>query len=100
MENPYQAPCESPQAAGNRDASGHGNTTRWKLARQFAGWGLLALGVAGLILPILPGWFFLAWGAVILAPDVPLFSRLLDRVAHRVPQLRAAIEKARGKPEN
>lgn len=73
---------------------------RWRLGRQFAGWGLVMLGVVGLALPILPGWVFLAWGAVILAPDVPFIARLLDRLAHRVPALRAAIEKVRGMPES
>ncbi|HVA47444.1 MAG TPA: hypothetical protein VNH11_13830 [Pirellulales bacterium] len=73
---------------------------RWRLGRQFAGWGLMLLGVAGLQLPVLPGWLFLAWGAITLAPDVPFFARLLDRIAYRVPSLRAAIERVRGMPEN
>lgn len=59
----------------------------------------MALGIAGLILPVLPGWIFLAWGALTLAPDVPFIGRLLDRLAARVPALRSAIEKARGMPE-
>lgn len=58
------------------------------------------LGVAGLVLPVLPGWIFLAWGAVTLAPDVPFIGRLLDRIGQRVPALRAAIEKVRGMPES
>ncbi|HEV3343383.1 MAG TPA: hypothetical protein VG125_23630 [Pirellulales bacterium] len=74
--------------------------TRWRLGRQFAGWGFIALGLAGLILPILPGWIFIAWGAVTLAPDVPFFAGLLDKLAQRVPPLRAAIERVRGVPEN
>lgn len=73
-----------------------GRPARSKLGRQLAGWGLLALGVAGLVLPVLPGWVFIAWGAVILAPDVPFLSRLLDRIARRVPRLRAAIDRVRG----
>jgi hypothetical protein len=87
-DNPYRSPGEP------------GSLLRWKIARQLAGWGLLVLGLAGLILPILPGWVFIAWGVVTLAPDVPFFARLLDRVAHRVPPLRAAIERVRGQPEN
>jgi hypothetical protein len=91
-ENPCEAPAEAPAEANSLLA--------WKIVRQLAGWGLLLIGLAGLILPILPGWFFIAWGVVTLAPDVPFFGRLLDRVAHRVPQLRAAIERVRGQPEN
>lgn len=73
---------------------------RWWLARHIAGWGLLLVGVAGLVLPVMPGWPFLAWGAIILAPDVPFIARVLDRIAARVPALRAAIEKLRGVPGN
>lgn len=60
----------------------------------------MALGVAGLVLPVLPGWIFIAWGAVTLAPDVPFFARLLDQVAQRVPPLRSAIERVRGAQGN
>ena len=87
-DNPYKSP------------GGLERLTRWKIGRQLAGWGLLLLGLAGLVLPILPGWIFIAWGVVTLAPDVPFFGRLLDRVAHRVPPLRAAIERVRGQAEN
>lgn len=69
----------------------------WKLGRQFAGWGLLALGAVGIVMPVMPGWIFVAWGGVILAPDVPFIGRLLDRLAEKVPQLRSAIDRARGK---
>jgi hypothetical protein len=94
MENPYEAPGATSPPAGCDSKS---KPSRWKIGRQLAGWGLMALGVAGLLLPILPGWFFLAWGAIVLAPDVPFLSRLLDRIGQRVPQLRAAIDRARGK---
>ncbi len=73
---------------------------RWRIGRQLAGWGMLSLGLVGLALPIMPGWVFIAWGVVTLAPDVPFFARLLDRIAHRIPQLRAAIERVRGQAEN
>ena len=68
----------------------------WKLGRQLAGWGLLAIGAVGIVMPVMPGCIFIAWGAVILAPDVPFIGRLLDRIAEKVPQLRSAIDRARG----
>ena len=71
----------------------------WKLGRQLAGWGLLAIGAVGIVMPVMPGCIFIAWGAVILAPDVPFIGRLLDRIAEKVPQLRSAIERARGQSE-
>lgn len=83
-ENPYGSPPEAASPAG------------WKIVRQLCGWGLLALGVAGLLLPILPGWFFIAWGILILAPDVPFLRRWLDRLSERFPALRSAIERVRG----
>ena len=83
---------EGPQTASGRA----GKKDRWKLGRQAAGWGLLALGAVGIVMPVMPGWIFIAWGAVILAPDVPFISGLLDRLAEKVPQLRSAIERARG----
>lgn len=97
-ENPYSPPQEPIDHDSGK--LGRWRPSRWKLGRQFAGWGLLAIGLAGLVLPILPGWIFIAWGCVTLAPDVPFFDRLLDRVARRVPQLRSAIARVRGASEN
>ncbi|HET6884550.1 MAG TPA: hypothetical protein VFI31_30630, partial [Pirellulales bacterium] len=79
-ENPYRTPTADDDP--NRAAAAAKSLSSWKIVRQLAGWGLLLIGLAGLILPILPGWFFIAWGVVTLAPDVPFFGRLLDRVAH------------------
>ena len=82
------------------DSRGHDRqTTRgWRVGRQLAGWGLLVVGVAGLVLPILPGWVFIAWGAITLAPDIPFFARVLKHIAHKVPQLQPTIDRLTGKP--
>lgn len=64
--------------------------------RHVVGWSSLAIGVAGLVLPILPGWPFIAWGLITLAPDVPVFARLLGLVEDKVPRLRPIIERVRG----
>lgn len=47
------------------------------LLEILSGWGLVALGVLGLILPIMPGWIFLIPGLVILARHYHWARRLL-----------------------
>jgi uncharacterized membrane protein YbaN (DUF454 family) len=68
-----------------------------RVLRHLAGWSLLVLGVAGLFLPILQGWLFIALGALLLAPDVPLFARVLDWIEKRFPALRHTIHKGRAR---
>ncbi|MEW6336632.1 MAG: hypothetical protein ACOY3Y_16640 [Acidobacteriota bacterium] len=65
--------------------------------RHVAGWGLLCLGVAGLFLPILQGWLLIALGALLLAPDVPLFARIVCWVEDRHPRVRGVLEALRRK---
>lgn len=91
-ENPYHSPM------ADLGAGDHQNTSPgWRIGRQLAGWGMLALGLAGLVLPVLPGWVFIGWGAVTLAPDIPFFARVLERIAHKVPQLQPTIDRLTGK---
>jgi uncharacterized membrane protein YbaN (DUF454 family) len=66
-----------------------------RLVRHVVGWGFLVLGVAGLALPVLQGWLFLSIGAFLLAPDVPLFARLLNRVESRFPAVRDTLDRLR-----
>ena len=61
------------------------------LIRQIAGWILIAIGVAGLILPVLPGWLFLGAGALLLAPHVRLFRRFAAWMHARFPALRGRL---------
>ncbi len=68
----------------------------WLIARQAFGWTLLAIGIAGLVLPILPGWLFIAWGTITLAPDFPFIRRMLHRVERKFPQLKSAIHRLGG----
>lgn len=49
-----------------------------KLLELAAGSGLVLLGVAGLILPVMPGWVFLIPGLVILSRHFHWARRLLD----------------------
>ena len=61
------------------------------LIRQIAGWSLIAVGVAGLIMPVLPGWPFLGAGALLLAPHVRLFHRFAAWMHVRFPALRTRL---------
>jgi uncharacterized membrane protein YbaN (DUF454 family) len=65
------------------------------LIRQIAGWSLMAIGVAGLILPVLPGWPFLGAGALLLAPHVRLFRRLAAWIYVRFPASRGRLRRLR-----
>jgi uncharacterized membrane protein YbaN (DUF454 family) len=46
--------------------------------RISAGFGLVILGIIGLVLPVMPGWIFLIPGLVILADYFPPIRRLLE----------------------
>ena len=65
--------------------------------RHVLGWGSLALGIAGLVLPFIQGWLLIALGALLLAPDVPFFSRLLDWIERRFPALRHPLARLRAR---
>jgi uncharacterized membrane protein YbaN (DUF454 family) len=61
------------------------------LIRHLFGWGFLAVGVAGLVLPILQGWLFIALGSLLLARDVPVFARFVCWTERHFPRLRRFI---------
>ena len=46
--------------------------------RIIGGFVLVAVGIVGLILPIMPGWIFIVPGLVLLADYFPPIRRLLD----------------------
>jgi uncharacterized membrane protein YbaN (DUF454 family) len=53
--------------------------TGWRaILRIVSGIGLLLIGIAGLILPIMPGWVFIIPGLMILADYFRPVRRLLD----------------------
>ena len=53
--------------------------TGWRaIVRIASGIGLLAIGIVGLILPVMPGWVFVIPGLMILADYFPPVKRLLD----------------------
>lgn len=49
-----------------------------KILRILGGFGLVVLGIIGLILPIMPGWVFLIPGLIILADYFPPIHRLVQ----------------------
>lgn len=55
----------------------------------------MAVGLAGLVLPILQGWFFIAIGALLLAPDVPVLARLIRWVETKYPLVRRSTARLR-----
>jgi uncharacterized membrane protein YbaN (DUF454 family) len=69
----------------------------FRVIRHVLGWGLLVVGIAGLVLPVLQGWLFIALAALLLAPDVPLFARLLGWIENRFPALRHPIQRVRAR---
>ena len=48
--------------------------------RKIGGWALVCVGLAGLVLPIIPGIPLLLAGLAILAPDYVWAQRSLDKV--------------------
>ncbi|MBI2440700.1 MAG: hypothetical protein HYV35_04935 [Lentisphaerae bacterium] len=69
------------------------NFIKRPLIRQIAGWTLLAIGVVGIIIPVLPGWLFLGAGALILAPYVRAFRRLAAWLHIRFPGWRGRLRR-------
>jgi uncharacterized membrane protein YbaN (DUF454 family) len=62
-----------------------------RLIRLIVGWLFIILGVLGCFLPILQGILFLSIGFVLLAPDVPIFKRMMKKIKEKYP---AIAEKA------
>jgi len=70
----------------------------WKrIAIIIVGWVFIALGIAGLFLPILQGILFLLIGLVILSTEYHWARRLLGYVRHRFPKLDSVIKAAHDK---
>ena len=65
----------------------------WSAIQIALGSFLLALGVLGLVLPILQGWLLLALGALVLSRDVPAFRRLVHWITKRFPLVGEALER-------
>lgn len=55
-----------------------------------------ALGLAGLVLPVLQGWFFLAISALLFSMYSPTLRAFIDRHTVKYPKLHAFVERAQG----
>lgn len=55
----------------------------------------IILGIAGLILPILQGWLFLAIGSLVLSVDVKFFARIENRISRRFPRIGRALHRVK-----
>jgi uncharacterized membrane protein YbaN (DUF454 family) len=65
--------------------------------RRFAvialGWVLILLGIAGLVLPITPGAFFIVAGALMVNPQCTWLRRMLEKCRLRFPVLAPACRR-------
>lgn len=62
------------------------------LWRQVIGWTLIAVGIIGLIIPVMPGWPFLGAGALMLASYFRVFRRFSAWIHKRFPNLRGPLK--------
>lgn len=66
-----------------------------QIVRLSLGTVLLLLGMAGMVLPVLQGWLFLALGALVLSVDIPVFDRMVRWIENRVPPVKKPLERLR-----
>lgn len=59
-----------------------------------AGWLMLLLGLAGLVLPFLPGWLFIIAGLLLLSGEYVWAHRLLETARRRFPRIAARVDSA------
>lgn len=64
--------------------------------RILTGFGLVVLGVTGLILPVMPGWIFLIPGLIILSDYFPPLKRMLGWARKRLAE---ELARRKGTPE-
>jgi uncharacterized membrane protein YbaN (DUF454 family) len=67
----------------------HSKVKRW--AMLATGWFFVALGVAGLFLPILQGILFILVGLLILSSEYVWAHRLLQRMKERFPGMSESV---------
>ena len=73
--------------------------------RHIVGWSHLILGIVGLALPFLPGILFIVVALTLLAPEIPLFGRVIESLKKRIPavfekaaEMKASLKRRFGQP--
>jgi uncharacterized protein len=66
-----------------------------KILIHVVGWTFIALGIVGLVLPILQGILFICVGLLILSKEVPWADRMLIRLRKKYPKMGGVLENAR-----
>ena len=66
-----------------------------KIIRLLGGTMLVILGLAGIFLPILQGWLFLAMGFLLLSVDIPPVKRAVCWLENRYPRFGKVLERFR-----
>ena len=64
-----------------------------RLATLGIGYGFLAFGILGMILPVLHGTLFVVVGLAILSRHAPWARRVLEHLKQRHPKVRAVIDR-------
>lgn len=68
----------------------------WKrLVLVVTGWAFIAIGFAGLFLPLLPGIVFIFAGLIILSKEYHWAANLIQRLRSRFPRITQWLHKAR-----
>lgn len=68
-----------------------------RLIKLILGWAFVALGIVGLVLPILQGLLFIAIGFAILSQESEWASRQVEKLRHRYPRLSDEFDTAADK---
>ena len=51
----------------------------------------IVLGIAGLLLPVLPGWLFFGIALLLLFPNTPFAQRMFTKIENRFPSMRRVL---------
>src|SRR6476619_7500174 len=87
--------CRDESRSTCADLAERPNRPAWKRwAILLSGWFFVALGIVGLVLPILQGFLFIAVGLLILSRESVWACRQLERLRARFPRLAEKSDEA------